>query len=103
MPGGFPVDFHALVAAVPVSLLIEPLASKSPFAAAQALTTTLSTIAAPLVPDEKLLAALSSSSLARFVLMRKHRRTVPPLPVPSASRIGWIAAFGSDTEKVVSF
>src|SRR5262245_63725873 len=49
--GGFPVDFQAAVAGTAVSLLIELAASKSPFAAAHPFTTTLSTIAAPRVPE----------------------------------------------------
>src|SRR5262245_851207 len=50
-PGGLPVDFQVLVALTPVSLLIDVEASKLPFAAAHAFTTTLSTIAAPRVPE----------------------------------------------------
>src|SRR5262245_35510052 len=49
--GGFPVDFQAVVASTAGSLLIVSTASKSPFAVDHPFTTTLSTIAAPRVPE----------------------------------------------------
>src|SRR5215831_14291008 len=88
--GGFPVDFHAALAATALSLLTSPALSNPSVSPVEPmpLTDTSSMIAAPAVPELNPLAPLVSSSYPRLVLTRNTRRRRPPFPAPpSASRM----------------